>query len=324
MKCILELSGEHPDLPREEIAAIGKVTGHRTQVAVAEIAHPEQVSRLAYTHVAMQYLGECDADEAAFSILLDDLAIESDKPFCARVRKMADSGLDASTTFLERMIGSRIRGPVSVSAPERVYRAVVSGGRIFFGEVFFTLDRDPYHERKPGNRAFFHPGVMMPRMVRALVNLSGAAPASTVLDPFCGTGGTLIEAGMIGCRAVGTDADPLMVAGTCQNLPGAYVAVADVRHLPFPDGSIDHVVSDLPYGQSVFIIGSGLDLLYRDALAEIRRVIRPGKRSVIVTHRDIRPLVGEFFTITGYYEQRVHRSLTRRILVVTRPDRPAT
>lgn len=317
MKLIFELWGEHPDIPRAEISCLGIVSDHRLQVAIAEIPDPESVQRLAYTHRVMKYLGECSADEESFTRMLTELSLISDLPFCGRVKKMEGSEMSLSTTQMERLIGTYIEGPVSVSAPEKVFRAIASGDRIYFGEVLWELDRGPYHERKPGNREFFHPGVMMPRMIRSLVNLAHAMPGETVLDPFCGTGGTQIEADLIGCNAVGTDADPFMIQGTRLNLPGSKAAIADVRYLPFPDNSIDHVVSDLPYGQSVFIIGSELEDLYQSALGEIRRVTKPDMRSVIVTHRDIRPLVAEYFTICEYFEQRVHRSLTRRVLVIT-------
>lgn len=316
MKLICELWGEHPDIPRAELSCIGTVTEHRPQVAVADIVDPDLLSRLAYTHRAMRYRGECAADEESFVTMLQTLSLSVGRPFCGRVKKMEGHGMEASTTRLESLIGKNIHGPVSVSAPELVFRAIISGGRVYFGEVIWEIERGPYHERKPGNREFFHPGVMMPRMIRALVNLAHARPGEIVLDPFCGTGGTQIEAGLLGCRTVGTDADPEMVRGTRLNLPGSDALIADVRHLPFKDESIEHIVSDLPYGQSVFIIGSGLENLYTHALEEMRRVTRPGFRSVIVTHRDIRPLVSRYFPITGYYEQRVHRSLTRRILVL--------
>ncbi|HWQ68258.1 MAG TPA: DNA methyltransferase [Methanospirillum sp.] len=316
MKLIFELWGEHPDIPRAEISCLGKVTDHRLQVAIADVNDPEQLSRLAYTHQVMRYLGECPADETSFITLLKELDLACDLPFCGRVKKMAGNRMDASTQSLERLIGQYVRGVVSVSAPQIRYRAIVSEDRLYFGEVIWEIERDPYHDRKPGNREFFHPGVMMPRMVRSLVNLAHAMPSEIVLDPFCGTGGTLIEAGMIGCHAVGTDADPFMIRGTRINLPGAEAFVADARHLPFPDRSIDHVVSDLPYGQSVMIVSDGLDNLYQEALSEIHRVTKPDSRSVIVTHQDIRPLVSQYLTIADFYEQRVHRSLTRRVLVL--------
>lgn len=318
MKLILELSGEHPDIPYAEIAAILPVYSARTQVVITEVSDPKILDRFAYTHLAMKYISECPATKEAFEKMLMDLDIRSDLPFCGRVKKMAECGMNASTAELERRIGYFIGGEVSVSSPQRVFRVVISDGWCYLGEVIWELDRGPFHKRKPGNRPFFHPGVMMPRMIRSLVNMSGAISGELVLDPFCGTGGTVIESELIGCRGIGTDADPAMIAGCIANYPQAMVAVADAAKLPFPDQSIDHVVSDLPYGQSVYIIGSDLTALYKEALSEIKRVVKPEKRSVIVTHRDIRDMAEVFFSVIAYYEQRVHRSLTRRILIVMR------
>lgn len=318
MRLIFEFSGEHPEIPRAEVSCLGTVIDHRTQVAVAEVSDPGTLDRLAYTHRVMRYLGECQTTGESFVHMLSELHLISDQPFCGRVKKMDGHQMKTPTIELERLIGRYINGEVSVSSPKRVYRAVVSEDRIYFGEVIWEIERGPYHQRKPGNREFFHPGVMMPRMIRALVNLSRSLPGEIVLDPFCGTGGTQIEAGLIGCRAIGTDADPFMAQGTRMNLPESDVGIADARSLPFPDNSIDHIVSDLPYGQSVLIIGSDIEDLYRDSLAEMSRIAKPGLRSVIVTHRDIRCIIGDYFSISEYFEQRVHRSLTRRILVLVK------
>jgi tRNA (guanine10-N2)-dimethyltransferase len=59
-----------------------------------------------------------------------------------------------------------------------------------------------------------------------------------------------------------------------------------------------------------------MDTLYGDALDEIRRVLKTEKRAVVVTHRDISPIAAEYFTVVQRHEQRVHKSLTRRILVL--------
>lgn len=316
MKLILELSGDHPFIPSEEVKAIFPVFTQNTQILIAEIPSVSTLDRFAYTHAAMTCLGICPADQESFIQMLQDLNISSSEPFCGRVKKMADHGMEASSGYLERLIGYHVKGPVSVSTPAKIFRAVVAGGTCYFGELIWELDRTPYHARKPGNRPFFHPGVMMPRMIRALVNMSGAMPGEWILDPFCGTGGTLIEASLIGCLATGTDADPDMIAGSRINLTGAMTGTADARYLPFPDESIDHVISDLPYGQSVTIIGDGLFDLYQQALSEIKRVVKKGNKSVLVTHQDIRHLAEQHCEITGYYEQRVHKSLTRRILVI--------
>ena len=58
---------------------------------------------------------------------------------------------------------------------------------------------------------------MMPRMARTLVNIAGYNRGDIMLDPFCGTGGILIEAHLLGARVIGSDFDPLMVLGSRQN-----------------------------------------------------------------------------------------------------------
>jgi len=315
MKLLFELSGEHPDLPAMELECVGRVLDRGTQVAVAECPDPAAVGRLALTHVVMEYLGECEATREAFSALLRDLAITTDKPFAGRVKTIQGSRMDVTHLELERLIGTLISGPVSLRDPVEEYRAVISEDRCYFGRVYSRIDRGGFDARNPMRRPFFHPGVMMPRMGRALVNISLVSPGETVYDPFCGTGGILLEAREIGVRVLGSDFDPAMVAGYRQNLPGSDVLIADATMVPICDDLLDAVVTDLPYGQSVRIHGESMDRLYDGSLAEIRRTLRPGRRAVVVTHRDITAIAARHFTVLQEHEQRVHKSLTRRILV---------
>ncbi len=44
---------------------------------------------------------------------------------------------------------------------------------------------------------------MSPKLARCMVNLTGVKENDLVLDPFCGTGGILIEAGIMGARVIG-------------------------------------------------------------------------------------------------------------------------
>ena len=57
-----------------------------------------------------------------------------------------------------------------------------------------------------------------PKVCRTLLNLAGARPGDTVLDPFCGTGTLLIEATMLGMKCIGVDIDADQVQGTKANL----------------------------------------------------------------------------------------------------------
>jgi tRNA (guanine10-N2)-dimethyltransferase len=321
MRLLFELTGENPTLPFAELDCIGKVLDRRLQVAVVESADPKSATRLAMTQVVSEYLGECEPTIPAFEELLKELAIESRLSFAERAKKVHGGCLErnpCSQREFECLIGTRISGPVSLKKPQVEYRAVLSEDRCYFGKVLFSIDRGSFDTRNPGKRDFFHPGVMMPRMARTLINLTCVRAGDIVLDPFCGTGGILIEAEMIGIRSVGSDFDPLMAAGSRQNITNSDLLLADATRLPFISQSFDAVVTDFPYGQSVCIKKTDtMDNLYADALEEIRRVIKYGRRAVVVTHRDISDIAGQHMIILQRHEQRVHKSLTRYILVLT-------
>jgi len=322
MKLLFELSGENPTLPCAELDCIGTVTDRRLQVAVAECPDPNATQRLAMTQRVLEYLGECEPDLSAFRALLADLALETTQTFAGRAKKVhggCNERNPCSQREFEHMIGAMINGPVSLHAPEAEYRAILSEDRCYFGKVLFSIDRAGYDARNPGKREFFHPGVMMPRMARTLVNLACAQGGDSVLDPFCGTGGILIEGDLLGMQTIGSDFDPFMIRGSRLNAPKTGFFIGDATGLPFRDQAIDTVVTDFPYGQSVCIRKADtMDRLYDDALAEIRRVVRPGRRVVVVTHRDISAIAAGHMTVLQQHSQRVHKSLTRRVLVLTR------
>lgn len=78
MKFIFELSGEHQEIPEAELKSIGKIIDRRLQVAVADVSDPDDISRLAFSHRALSWLGECTADKASFIRMLKELNLQSD------------------------------------------------------------------------------------------------------------------------------------------------------------------------------------------------------------------------------------------------------
>ncbi len=153
-------------------------------------------------------------------------------------------------------------------------------------------------------------------MARSLVNISCILPGEWLLDPFCGTGGIILESEMIGVNAVGNDVtaswspEPVKMfrvqTSSGQIRPSSLTGTI----LLMQRSRICHT------GSPVIIIADNLEHLYTDALKEIRRVLKPGKKAVIVTHRDIRTIAEGIMEVEAFYEQRVHKSLTRRILVL--------
>ncbi|MBW4497634.1 MAG: hypothetical protein KME26_32155 [Oscillatoria princeps RMCB-10] len=71
-------------------------------------------------------------------------------------------------------------------------------------------------------------GKFNPQIVRAIGNMLGLKPGDWVLDPFCGSGTTLLEAAHIGWNAIGVDCNPL----------GVLIARAKIAAISVPVGEL--------------------------------------------------------------------------------------
>ena len=140
--------------------------------------------------------------------------------------------------------------------PDEDLRLYVYGGGSYLGRVVEDIDRGLFEKRSNEKRPFSSPVSLDPVLARVLVNLSGVEAGEHLLDPFCGTGGILIEAGLCGVGVYGFDVKEEMVEGARENLEEYGVIVHDIRQrdaLELDDSylsDIDAVVTDLPYGRS--------------------------------------------------------------------------
>ena len=158
----------------------------------------------------------------------------------------------------------------------------------------------------------------MPRMARALVNLSRARSGECLLDPFAGTGGILIEACLIGILGLGIEVQTQIVKGSSSNMAGlnCNLIAGDAKRLPLQEASIDSAVMDIPYGRSAKIEAQTRERLLEECLPELRRVIKPARYMVIVADWPIDDFLSKSgFKILEKHIDRVHRSLTRHILL---------
>lgn len=237
------------------------------------------------------------------------------------------AGVDTSRA--ERELGGVLvdRGyQVDLDDPDRVLRALFAApsadgddaGVCLLGWTAAESIRG-FDARTPTDRPFFKPGSMDPMLARALVNVAGARPGTSLLDPMCGTGGVLVEAGLVGARVLGTDAQHKMVEGARRNLADALdgtwaVARADATRLPLADGAVDAAVFDVPYERQSAVAGDSLESLAAGALGEARRV---APRAVVVADRDWSGAARDGgWTVEAVVERRVHGSLVRHVHVL--------
>jgi tRNA (guanine10-N2)-dimethyltransferase len=316
---LLELKGSNHALAVAEADAVGELVEEGRGYAL--VRDPEVTRCLAGSHRVSRFLGESDADIGGAVEAARGLDVSFGGSFAVRARVHGDG---PSSTELERRVGGVFAegAPVDLDDPDDVVRLVVSEGRVLFGME--VCETEGFEGRAPTEKPFFKPGSMSPMLARALSNIAGGYDGATLLDPTCGTGGALVECGLVGGRPVGGDASREMVEGARVNLrgyvgegAGSRLYVGDARSLPLSDASVDCAVTDLPYGRASHVEGESAEAVGRAVLDELARVVRPGGRVVAVSDRWLDGDAREAgFDVVDRFEDRVHRSLTRRVVVL--------
>jgi len=337
-----ELSGEHEDLPAAEVLACLKIEkldfrphARVDQCLIVDISGREEdveralmgpvAERLAMTHHILKIVGITENNPDAVLKLAEAFEpgeyIREGESFVVRAKRIKHH-VDFPCEFLEQKIGGFIYRKgfrANLKNPDVEFRLILSEKAVL-GTLLSSVDRGAYEARTPQNKPFFHPGVLMPRVARAITNLSGIKPGELLLDPFCGTAGILVEAGLVGARVIGIDAQEKLVLGAHMNLEAYeldYILMeGDACRVPLKDSTIDTVVTDPPYGRSAAILAGSLEELYSGALEEIHRVLKPGGIAVVVSDKaafEYGEKAG--LKVLEIYVQRVHRSLTRIITI---------
>jgi len=307
-----EISQEHPTLPKSEVLSLtrGELLDEFPGVLIVKVPEVDEgLKKLGMCYRVSKVLHFGDLSE----ILEFAEKLKLKGSFRVRAVKKRD---DISGLEIEKEIGARIMKEglrVDLKNPDFEVR-VILGERCYLALKLFECERKEVMRRKPHRMPFFHPGVMLPQFARAIVNISQVKKGEIFLDPFCGTGGILYEAECIGARAFGVDISPKILFGARKNVSSELI-LGDAKKLPLKDSSVDAIATDLPYGRSTSL-SDPYEELYPLAIEEIHRVLKPSRRAIIVTDRDIRDHLTSLFNVEELHKQRVHGTLTRYFWVL--------
>ncbi|MDD3753340.1 MAG: TIGR01177 family methyltransferase [Methanobacterium sp.] len=341
MEVALILSQEHPTLPKAEVEAVLECEGITYSVVkdcggLLLLSIPDKYlknltnisRRLSYTHEMIHIIINADENKLISEAkncpwkkyVLSDYAV--------RVKKM-DRKSSLKTSDLEWEMGSIIKktlgknAQVKLKDPSILIKIILQDGMAFVGYKIGQISKKHFYNLKPHKRPFFFPGSMSPKLARCMVNLTRVHTGETLLDPFCGTGGILIEAGLIGTMVIGTDIDYKMVEGTKENLQHCdiqdyHVFQEDARKLKLPK-VVDAIVTDPPYGISASTGGESSENLYSQSMISLERLIKDDGLLCLATPHYLNLdeiFKGTKFKIIEQHHIRMHKSLTRVISVL--------
>ncbi len=132
------------------------------------------------------------------------------------------------------------------------------------------------------------PASLKPTVAYSMVRLSRPHPTDVFLDAMCGAGTILLERALIGRYdyLIGGDVSTAALGATVANFGRQHQPRQffrwDARKLPMQRGTVDKIVCNLPFGQTVGNLPQ-LTNLYRHTLKEYARVLKPRGRMVLLT-----------------------------------------
>jgi tRNA (guanine10-N2)-dimethyltransferase len=315
-----ELSGESKDMPAAEAKRCIEAECPRFKLAdegpgYVTASFPEEcldgiAGRISLTHSIGRYLGSYDPDDITG---ISDAHLRTGT-FAIKAKRFKGMMKDVDSQKLIRDVGNILskNNDVDLRDPDIIVKMQLCDKVHIFVEEK-DIDRNILEKRKVGERPFFSPISLHPKFARALINLTGARKGDTVLDPFCGTGGILIEAAEMGMKAVASDFDEEMVWGCMENMNYYGLKlhdheVIDIKDIPERFSEIDIVVTDPPYGRSTKTGGEEVMDIHGNAMLSIPKVLKKSGRAGVILPYESTPPSMELDSI---FRQHVHGSLAR-------------
>jgi len=332
MKYLFELSKEHETLPKAEILACLRLENidynileSNEDVLVIETASKEDKlmklsDRLSYTFYIDKFFFSCQPTIEQIKSCSLKNKLEREGSIAVKYKNRSESIGSQSIVKTLASIYTKNRD-VTLENPDNEIRGLITDSKAYVGLKMAEIYRNQFEERKVQHRPFFSPISLHPKLARALVNLSSIKKDETLLDPFCGTGGILLEAGLIGAKIIGSDIEDKMTEG-CKKTLNFYkiknydLHCSDIGDIGSYIDKVDAIVTDLPYGKSTTTRGEKIDNLYLRAFESMSKLLKKGRKAVVgISNKDYLSIGKKYFSLVEEHDFKVHRSLNRNFAV---------
>jgi tRNA (guanine10-N2)-dimethyltransferase len=311
MKLVFYLSGENLELAREEVLALAssKDCSQHGRLLVLR-SKPFDFKRLAFTKKVLKLIFISGLKDVEKNIKKINWQRYYKKDYCVRCH-----GIDKEKDFAD-LIWYRLKQPtVNLSSPATKIEFFRAGNKVICGLLLEEPGKG-FFQRRPDKRPGFHPSSMIPKLARACVNLSSVKPGQRLYDPFCGTGGMLIEAGMVGCKVIGSDLSDEMLSKAKKNLEHFKIKRYTLFNADATTSRVNCnvIVTDPPYGKASALYKKDRQQLYEKFLENAYSYLSKGSVLVMVLPTTIK--FSNPFKDVKTIDYYVHHSMTRRIYVM--------
>ena len=307
------LSGKNVDMARVEIESIGSSYIEKTldgRVLLFDTKNDVNFSLSGLTHEAGVFLGNKVEDI--------DFNVFSDKNIKISVLNLKSG---ENSLLISKKIGEFIskKGFNVDFNSNNILRVYVTETKMYFTKQVFVQDKKDFATRASPKRTFFMPTSIDSMFARALVNIAGAKNGANLLDPFCGSGGLLLEAAVVGATVFGCDIEEKCVKGTKDNLEQFGFKVTAVTSDAMKIDSVfskkfDCVVTDLPFGKSSKIL-EDKKKLYSSFLMYVPKLVKKNGRVVIGCDEEALVYPKEKLLLEYHFSVYIHKSMTRHFFV---------
>ena len=321
MRYIVLLSGENIPLAREEVKSVIEAHGSKmeivqdfTRLLLIDADKKIDLSQCSMVAEASRFLSDIDYIESI------DFAPYKNIPINVRVIRH-ESAKDIDVMKTERRIGHLFYtkgAKIDLDCPEKKIRLYIGNGWSYAGELMFLSSKE-FTKRKASLRPFHMPVSLDPKIARAMVNLAGVKAGDSILDPFAGTGGILIEAGLLKCRIFGIDIDKKMVEGTITNLKHYGISNSMIKEGDAFDArqmfgeSFDAIVTDFPYGRNTK--DADVRNIAERFLEYAPTIVKKGKYIVAASNfSDL--TIPDSLKLKNLFEIYIHKSMSKWIYVL--------
>jgi len=319
MDYVFLLSGENIRLAKAEALAFVKPYKVEDRILILESKENIQnlIKRLAYTRKIFKLLFSCSKKELIKKFENYDWNTIYKKDFSIRIINLTNQKVESEKFFAKYVWNSVKKPKVNLENPKTPITIILTRNNAYVC-LFLQENKENFDKRKAHLRPGLLPISMHPRLARAVVNLTGIKKGKILYDAFCGTGGIMIEAGLMGMKTVGYDIYDKALKCAKENLD--YCKIKNYKLLKKDaltiKNKINYLATDLPYGRGT-IAEKNLENFYLKFLKNFKKILR--KRAVIIFPDNVnyKKLIKKAkLKIIGEFDYYIHKSMTKKIVIL--------